>query len=303
MAFRVLIMGSIPDDLRRDLALLEDEVEIVLPPEGRPFDASRVASMRPHLLVFGQGAAFGASALYGPARGARVEDPVPSLALASDPSADLVLPAASGTRDEVLRLARRLGRLRRAALEGQAGVARSGASGGLLGVDAFRARLEYEYSRAVRYRHPVSLVTLTLDGRDALAATYGTTAVDEFQATLEDTLRRCLRDVDLLYRVEDHEIAAVLPETTAAGARIPADRFLTQTTRLIFKPSAATARPMLPLKATPSIGVADGPRAGVASADDLLTRARESMGSARSAGGARVFVHGAPSEGAAPALG
>jgi diguanylate cyclase (GGDEF)-like protein len=301
MAFRVLILGSVSEEVRRDLSLLEDGVEILVPPEGRMAEPSIVARLRPHLLVLGTGAPFTGAALYGAAAGPG--DPVPSISLEPDPSADLVLPADGSGREEALRLARRLGNLR-AALDGPPGnripVALRG-PGPLR--DSFGERLVYEFSRAVRYRHPVALVTLSVDGRDGLIGTYGPAAVEEFHGVLADALRRCLRDVDLLYRASDDEIAAILPETTAAGARIPADRFLTQTSRLIFKPTVVTDRPMLPLKATSSIGVADGPRAGVSSAEDLLSRARESLGSARVAGGARIFVHGAPAESVPPSLG
>jgi diguanylate cyclase (GGDEF)-like protein len=157
--------------------------------------------------------------------------------------------------------------------------------------EAFRERVEHEFARALRYRHPVALIVLSVDGSERLAASYGEAAVDEFMGTLEETLRRCLRDVDLLYRAGPNEFAAILPETPAAGARIPADRFLTQTSRLVFKPSGATTRPVLPFKATSSVGVADGPGHGVASAEELVQSARASMGSARVAGGARVCVH------------
>ena len=159
-------------------------------------------------------------------------------------------------------------------------------------MDLFHNRLEYEFSRALRYRHPVSLVTLSVDGRDRLGSIHGEAAVREFLSTLTDSLSRCLRDADLLFWPYDNEIAAILPETPAAGATIVAERFLTHTSRLVFKPSPAAARPLLPFKVTTSIGVADGPREGVGSSRELLARARESMRLARLAGGGRIVVHG-----------
>lgn len=296
MAFRVLILGAVPDDFRRDLERLDDEVVLVAPLDPRRVDAAGVVSLRPHLVVLGEGAPLPASALREGGAGHPADDALPSLSLGGDPQADLVVPAAGPARDAALRLAGRLGRMRRALIERRTLPGDAGAPVPEAGAQGLRERLAQEFSRALRYRHPVAVVTHTLDARERLVGTYGAEAVEEFHALLAATLRRCLRDVDLLYRASAEELVAILPETTAAGARIPADRFLTQTARLIFKPTAASARPLLPIKATSSIGVADGPREGISSADDLLFRARASMGSARAAGGARVFIHGAPVE-------
>ncbi len=287
MTLRVLMVGTVPEDLLRDLALLEESVEILAPAAALTLDPAGIAALRPHLLVLGQGAPLSASALYARQRGCEADDPVPSLSIVPDPSADLIVPADGAGREQILRLARRLGRMRRALAEGVK------APPGPRTGEAFRERIEHEFARALRYRHPVALIVVSLDARERLAASYGDAAVEEFMAALEETLRRCVRDVDLLYRSGPDELAAILPETPATGAKIPAARFLTQTSRLVFKPSSISARPMLPFKATSSVGVADGPGLGVSSAEDLLSSARASMGSARIAGGARVSVHGA----------
>jgi GGDEF domain-containing protein len=154
----------------------------------------------------------------------------------------------------------------------------------------------------MRYRHPVSLVSVAVDRLDVLAATYGNPAIEEYLSLLTESLRRCLRDVDLLYRSAEREITAILPETQSAGARLAADRFLAATQRMVFKPTLPLGRPVLPFKATSSIGVVDGPREGVKSHAELLGRLRDSIAGAQRAGGGQVFVHGSAAAAIAPAI-
>ncbi len=293
VALRILILGRIPDDLRRDLRLLDDDVELVAPE--REVEPSHLPSHDPHLLVLGASAPFTARAVT--LAVSPLEEPVPVLALGSDPGADLCLPREGLGRDEILRLARRLARMRRALGAGRARRPPEAEDPAGDPAELFRKRLEYEFSRALRYRHPVSLVTVCVDGRERLTSMYGDAAVEEFVSTLEGTLNRGLRDVDLLFRASGDEIAAILPETPASGAALVADRFLAQTSRLVFKPTSQGSRPMLPLKTTSSIGVADGPGEGVHTPQELLVRARESMGNAQLAGGGRIVVHGLTSIG------
>src|SRR5262245_26788771 len=252
--------GWIPEDLRRDLATLEPEVEL-----------TETLERVPHLVVLGEGAPFAARDLRSSA--GEFDEPVPVIALRPDPGADLDRALECLPRGDLLRLALRLARMRRRLMPG-----------------LFLQRLEYEFSRALRFRHPVGLILLRLDARERLTEVYGVDALASFAALLEGALRRGLREVDLLFRIAEDEIATILPETPASGAAAVAERFLTQTAGLVFKPAAAGARAILPMKATSSIGVADGPREGVASHEDLLVRARASLSRAGDAGGGRVAV-------------
>ena len=290
MALRILILGQVADDVRRDLALIDDDVEIV-DAGPAPVEPGHLSYYRPHLLVLGDSAPFDAKALSA-GEGSAAQDPVPVLSTLADVSADLRLPPEGPGRDDVLRLARRMGRMRQALAEHlELPFADRGAV--LLGTPArFRSRLDYEFSRAFRYRHPVSLVTVAVDRLDSLAGVYGEAAIEEYLALLTEAFRRCLRDVDLLYRSTDREVTAILPETSASGASLAADRFLAATIRMVFKPTVPQGRPALPIKATSSIGVVDGPREGVRSANDLLSRLHDSVAGAQRAGGGQVFVHG-----------
>ena len=178
-----------------------------------------------------------------------------------------------------MRLAGRLARMSRALGRIQARVPAS-----------FVQRLEYEFSRALRFRHPLSLILLRHDETERLTDLYGRDGLAEYSTLLEAALRRSVRDVDLLFRTAGDELAAILPETPAPGAVVVAERFLSQTSRLVFKPAGAGSRPILPMKITSSIGVAEGPREGIGSSADLLLRARESLQAAASGDGHAVVV-------------
>lgn len=150
--------------------------------------------------------------------------------------------------------------------------------------------LESEFARACRYRHPLSILIVGIDGVDALAATHGESAVDRFRASLAEALRRSLRQIDVVAHTAPNEIAALLPETTAAGARIVAERVRSLASRLIVKSGADDSRPALPIKASVSVGVCDVPRESLACADDFLAAARAARRQAEANGGDRIHA-------------
>lgn len=147
--------------------------------------------------------------------------------------------------------------------------------------------LEREFSRAVRYRHPFAIVVIAADRLDALRDDHGAAAVSGYLAALEDALRRSLRQIDLLRRLESGVFVALLPETSSEGARVVAARLRTLAARLLFKPGG-TSRPGLPIKSTASLGYADAPREEIPTARRLLEVAREAAAIAQREGGDRV---------------
>ena len=152
--------------------------------------------------------------------------------------------------------------------------------------NVFREVLDSEFARAVRYRHPLSLMVAVIDGMDAMASTHGLESVDRFQAAFSQALRRSLRQIDVLAATSSGEFALLLPETTAAGARIVAERARALASRLLVKGDGD--RKALPVKTTVSVGVVDAPREACASSADLLAAARAGAARASSAGGDRV---------------
>lgn len=151
--------------------------------------------------------------------------------------------------------------------------------------------LEREFSRAIRYRHPFSVVVLVVDRLAEIRDAHGSPAASGYLAALDDALRRSLRQIDLLRRLGPGTYVALLPETSSEGARVVAARLRAIAARLLFKPGTAT-RPGLPIKATASIGYADVPREEIATAGRLLEVAREAAALAQREGGDRVVPPG-----------
>jgi len=109
---------------------------------------------------------------------------------------------------------------------------------------------------------------------------------------LRSSLQRTVRQVDLVLRSSPAEIAVLLPETTAGGALVVAERMRVQSRRLLFKPAAIAHRPALPIKVTSSVGIADAPRESLGTSADFVARAREAVLRSRSEGGEHAVVHG-----------
>jgi len=157
------------------------------------------------------------------------------------------------------------------------------------GPEALARHVEHEYLRSVRYRHPLGLAMLSVDGRGEAERAHGAAALGAFDDAVVEAARRVLREVDLLFRPSRSEIAVVLPETGPAGAWVVAERLRAAVAHLLFKPGGpAPPRPALPLKATASIGLAGCPGAEIRSGADLVALARAAMVAARAAGGDRV---------------
>ncbi len=81
--------------------------------------------------------------------------------------------------------------------------------------------LEYEFTRAQRYGHPLTLLRLAWA---TARPTLEPHAVRAIRAQLVEVVRPCLRASDQLFAASDHEIAILLPETDTAGASIVAER-------------------------------------------------------------------------------
>jgi len=181
-----------------------------------------------------------------------------------------------------------LGRI--AADEPHAIVAGSGAVDWIGSSSLLHQVLVSEFARAVRYRHPLSVVLAGVDHHADLAGTHGDDALARWRAGLAEALRRSLRQIDVVARTGENELAILLPETTASGARVVAERARGLASHLIVKGGPEGERKALPLKASVSIGVCDAPRDGLASSDEFLAAARGALVRAMRAGGDRVEV-------------
>jgi len=155
-----------------------------------------------------------------------------------------------------------------------------------------RQVLDSEFARAVRYRHPLSILVIGVDRADDLETTHGTGAVERYRAALADGLRRSLRLIDVLARTGPNEITVVLPETAASGARAVAERARVLASHLIVKGGDGEGRATLPIKASVSVGICDAPRERIATSAAFVRAADGARGEAEAQGGDRVAVAG-----------
>lgn len=92
------------------------------------------------------------------------------------------------------------------------------------GFRALKNGLEYEFRRAQRYEHPLSVLLLTLDDYDLLLEKQGHKAAAALVGALVVSLRETLRAVDRIYRLDKDRFLLLMPETPLSGSRIAAQR-------------------------------------------------------------------------------
>ena len=267
MKIRILKSGKVTDAVRNDLT--HGEALWFDADPHRPLDV-QIGEHPPHLVVLGEDSPFTAADVRSASRDR--DDVMPVLSLRPDPAADL---CATGGDTDLSRLeaALRMAKLRRAADLQQDGPEESSRAR-----QRMTLRLEDEYRRARRDGGFVSLIVLSLEDLAPLDEAFGDSAVEGFVQTVTDSLRRSLREGDLLFRSGEREFVVILPETRRAGAMTVAERLRTRAAGLVAKPQSGDDRPALPVKARPALGVAEAPSPEVRSANELLTRARASLG-------------------------
>lgn len=140
------------------------------------------------------------------------------------------------------------------------------------------ATLRSEVERSKRYRTPVSLIFLDLDGfknvNDQHGHLFGSRTLVEVAAVIRETVRT----IDVVSRFGGDEFTVILPQTGPEGAFIIAERIRRQIAETVFLRSHG-----LEVRITTSIGIASFPDHG-RSKDDLLARADQAMYSVKGRG-------------------
>lgn len=95
---------------------------------------------------------------------------------------------------------------------------------GLRNRSRFFDDLRREFAAARRYDHPLSLLTLDVDGLAKVNAEQGYDAGDRLLLEVSEILLGRLRVADIAARIGDDDFAVILPHTPIEGARVLANR-------------------------------------------------------------------------------
>jgi diguanylate cyclase (GGDEF)-like protein len=120
--------------------------------------------------------------------------------------------------------------------------------------------LEYEFTRAVRYNHPLSCVVVRWLNHGQVATTLGGSSAQRVLVQIAGALRGCIRGVDHLFRSGTDEFTILLPETDTRGCRIVVDRLEAMTGKDELFDADVRPRPAIAVAAAcyPNRKVADG---------------------------------------------
>jgi diguanylate cyclase (GGDEF)-like protein len=144
---------------------------------------------------------------------------------------------------------------------------------------AFAARLGHELERSRRYGRPVAVAYLDLDNFKTVNDTRGHQTGDAVLRLVADTIRRAVRQADVVGRLGGDEFAVLMPEADGAEAAAVAHRLAAD---------LATTFPGSPT-VTASIGVISC-TSKTADADAVLRSADQAMYEAKRAGKNRVLT-------------
>jgi diguanylate cyclase (GGDEF)-like protein len=155
---------------------------------------------------------------------------------------------------------------------------------GLTNHREFYNQLRKELERARRYRHTVSLLIIDVDDFKKYNDRFGHLAGDLALKKISDLLRYCARATDIVARYGGEEFAVILPESSASGALMLAERIKTEVANFNFLPQVPGE-----VHLTVSIGIYTAEE-GAVTEDQLVGYADEAAYSAKNTGKNRVVV-------------
>jgi diguanylate cyclase (GGDEF)-like protein len=154
---------------------------------------------------------------------------------------------------------------------------------GLFNDRHFRSRLREEFERAQRHGSPVTLVLLDLDDFKLLNDNFSYEYGDVGLRAVGETIRQCVRSIDIPARIGGDEFAIILPSTTLPETVAVANRIQHV---LSISPIGETGDRTL-LKA--SIGIATFDGRSARDPRHLFLQANEALKMAKSSGKNRLF--------------
>ncbi len=156
---------------------------------------------------------------------------------------------------------------------------------GLYNYRYLHTRLNEEFKRAERYHDPLACIVVDVDRLQALNDLGGRGLGDAVIKGVADTIRRSVREVDVVARFGGEEFLVALPSTHFAGSVTVAERIWRDVGTRSFLGDFGR-----PVQATVSVGVALYPSRDVRTKDALLRAADAALHQAKRDGGNRICV-------------
>jgi diguanylate cyclase (GGDEF)-like protein len=148
----------------------------------------------------------------------------------------------------------------------------------------FRHLLDVEYSRTRRYGGCVALLMIDMDHFKAVNDTYGHEVGNRVLIGAARTIKRLVRDTDIVARYGGEEFAIICPRTSVEDARALAERIRLAISREVQIPQHPDVR------VTTSIGVVSSDSPAVCSVLDLINASDQALYDAKRQGRDRVEV-------------
>jgi two-component system cell cycle response regulator len=145
----------------------------------------------------------------------------------------------------------------------------------------FLKELKDEIKRGKRYKRPVSLCMVSIDGFKEINRQYGALTGDAVLKVVAQVLRASIREVDIPARYSAEEFAIIFPETNTSGASVVAERIRQRIG------TQAISHNWHNLKVTASIGLATFPT-HAREHDELIARSIQALELAVQRGGDRA---------------
>jgi diguanylate cyclase (GGDEF)-like protein len=158
---------------------------------------------------------------------------------------------------------------------------------GVFSLSQIRHLMRVEFGRAQRYGYPLSCLVIGIDRLESLRDLYGYEFRESLLEAVIELLQEETRTCDYLGRLMDDRLMAILPHTTADGAKAGARRILTAARRLSFQPQGSAIGVSL------SIGISHYEDDNTLFFDSLVEAAEAALLEATKSGGDR-FVHRVP---------
>jgi len=146
-------------------------------------------------------------------------------------------------------------------------------------------RLDEEFSRARRYRTPLSLVLIDIDRLKDVNDRHGQAVGDAVIRRVGELIRGQVRREDVMGRMGEDVFGVVLPGNRYRGAAILANKIRTEAEETVLSHASAE----LPIRLSCGISTYPDNRA-IKTSDDLIGTAETALREAKSRGGNRVFI-------------